>query len=216
MDIRSGIELPARREDIELHTADGLDPRRRAGVAADGERRSLPWSRCTRCPPAGDSWTRTSSQGGCAAARPRRDRGAEVQLPRRILPARHLRGALGARSRRAARPGCGDGLRRRARPSEPVAARLVVRHRDRPPLRTAAPGRRRDPAVAAAETHHGRGAGGLGRQRQAPDRGRPGTRHLPAAGRGARALLRQYRKPRWWPSKGASTSGWGSSRPGAC
>ena len=138
MDIRSGVELPARREDIELHTADGLTlvgelalpldsaPARHPGDAASAAHRrrlhGLPHHPQGRRPPAGARRSRRCCGSTSAASPPR-------AAPRE--------GALGAWRRRAARPRRRHGVRRRTGSAQPVAARLVVRHRDRAQVRPA-------------------------------------------------------------------------------
>ena len=133
--IRSGTELAAVREDVELATVDGLvlvgelalpvgapagrDPRLPASAADGGRLHGLA----------------RAAQGRRAAARPRRPRRAALQHPRHVEPARHERGRVRRRGRRALRRRRRARVRRRARPPRAVAARLVVRHRARAEVR---------------------------------------------------------------------------------
>ena len=136
VEIRAGVELPARREEIELRTADGLTPRRRArhpGRPAAGRdpRHAASAAHGRRVhglahPP----------QGGRAAARPRRPRGAALQHPRhRRRPAARATGAFGEGVAERADVAAAMDVRRRAGAAAPVARRLVVRHRARAEVR---------------------------------------------------------------------------------
>ena len=216
VEIRAGIELPATREEIELHTADGLTlvgelatagrpaarrDARDAASAADGRR-----VHGLAHPP----------QGGRPAARPRRPRGAALQHARHDVAARHERGRVRRGRRRAGDLAAAMDFVARARAAAPVARRLVVRHRARAQVRPRARHRGRHPALAAAAPHEPTRSSPRGRvDRRRSSRSSPSSTTTcdrmprPSASRAAPA-------PCSSPSRAASTCGWGRRRPGAC
>ena len=179
--------------------------------------RSRPSSACTRCRPTAASWTRTSCArrpracprsrssrccGSTPAARPRRAARREGEFGDAVDERRDLAAAMAFVAERGA--------------AAAVAAGLVVRNRDRPQVRAAASDRGRHPALAAAAPHDAGRGRRLGGRRRAAGRDRPGARRLPAARRGRDPVRLGAATPSWSPSRAASTSGWGRSRPSGC
>ena len=148
--IRANSILPARREDIELHTADGLHAGGRAG-AAGGPRSG----RDDRLPASAAHARRHDGQprvpqGRVAAAGAGRGGRAAVQHPGHGQCPRHQRGRIRRRRGGALRRGGRDRVRGVRRPAVDLAGGLVVRHRSGAEVRLRPERRRRDPAVAAA------------------------------------------------------------------
>ena len=85
--------------------------------------------------------------------------------------------------------------------------RLVVRHRPGAEVRLRPGGRRRDPALPAAALLGPGGPGRLGRAPAAADRAGAGVRRLPAPGRGPASGSPRCRRPRWSACPAPSTSG---------
>ena len=155
-------------------------------------------------------------QGGVAAAGARGPGGAPVQHARHGEPARDQRRGVRRRRRRAVRRARRDRVRRVPRPAEPLARRLVVRHRARAHARPRPVDRGRDPAVPAAAPRHGRRPRRLGGVRQAARGAGPRARRLPAPRRGPRAGSRASRRPRSSASTARSTCGSASRRSAGC
>ena len=217
VEIRGGVELPAIREEIELHTADGLTPRRRArdsGRPAPGRDPRHAASAADRRRLHGLAHP---PQGGRPAARARRPRGAAVQHPRHDLAARHERRRRSARaspsermSRRPWRSSPSAGCRTRGSSGWSFGTELALKYGLEhgidgaillsPPLH-----RTSDEELAA-----------LGRRRRPrSSRSSPsstttcGPPRRPSASRCCRGCDAST-------STAASTSGWGSRRRGAC
>ena len=212
--IRANSVLPARREDIELHTADGL-------------RWSASWRcRWTGSPvatadlpapaahPRRDDGQPRVPQGGLPAARAGRPRRAAVQHPGHVERAGHQRGRVRPRRGGAVRRRRRDRVRRVPRPAGHLAGRLVVRHRPGPDARLRPGGAGRDPALPAAALLRRRRTSRLGRVRQAADRAGAGVRRLPAAARGRASGSRRSRRPRSSGRRAPSTCG--SATPRRC
>ena len=126
--IRTSTVFPAHRENVELRTADGHRLVGELALPEPGEHGDA------RHPASAADARRLHglahpAQGRLAAAGPRRPRRAPLQHPGHVVAARHQRRRVRAGRRRAARRRAADGVRRGARPAEPLAARLVVRHR---------------------------------------------------------------------------------------
>nr|BFE87190.1 hypothetical protein GCM10020093_097910 [Planobispora longispora] len=93
MEIRASTVLPARREPIELHTADGLTLVGELALpgAAPGRHAGLP---APAAHARGHDGQPRLQEGRQPAAGPGRPRGPAVQHARHLLRARHLRGAF--------------------------------------------------------------------------------------------------------------------------
>ena len=156
VEIRAGVELPAIREEIELHTADGLTLVGELATPVDRP----PVATLVTPAPAADRGRLHGlahhPQGGRAAARARRPRGAAVQHPRHHLAARHERGLVRRGVDERADVAAAMAFVASAALPHPWLVGLVVRHRARAEVRARARHRRRDPAVAAAASHERR------------------------------------------------------------
>ena len=111
--IRSLTVLPARREDVELHTADGLTLVGELALPPDARRRSPRSSRCTRCPRTAATWTPTSTarpRGACPRSRTSRCCASTPAVP-------HRRAARARARSTAARASASTSPRRSSSPS---------------------------------------------------------------------------------------------------
>ena len=136
--IRAGIELPARREALELHTADGLTLVGELALPLEAD--PVATLVCLHPLPTGGGFMDSHIIRKAAARLPALADIAVLRFNFRgvSFPARHIAGDLRRRRGRALRSRGGDGCRGRAGAPVALAARLVLRHGGRAQTRARA------------------------------------------------------------------------------
>ncbi len=154
IEIKAGVELPARREAVELRTADGLTLVGELSLPESGD--PVATLVCLHPLPTAGGFMDSHIIRKAAARLPALAQLAVLRFNFRgvTLAARHLARASSATAVDEEHDlAAAMDVRRRARPAASVAARLVVRNRGRAQVRPAASDRGRDPALAAAAPH---------------------------------------------------------------
>ena len=157
--------LPARREEIELRTLDGLTL---VGELALPLERDPVATLVTLHPlPTAGGFMDSHILRKAAARLPALADLAVLRFNTRgtTSPRGTSEGAFDGGRRGGVRPRRGDGLRARARAAAPLAGRLVVRHRGGAQVRARSRRRGRDPALAAAAPHDAGGGRRVGGRR---------------------------------------------------
>jgi hypothetical protein len=208
MEIRGPVLLPARREEIELRTLDGLTL---VGELALPEHRDPVATLVTLhpLPTAGGFMDSHILRKAAAPACPRRPRRPALQHARHDIAPRHERGRLRRRTRRGVRRRRGDGVRRERALPHPwlvgwsFGTELALKYGRDHDDRRRHPARRRCIARRRKRSPRGRGRPPHGRRRA-----RSSTT---TCARPRRASVSRACHARSSRSTAASTSGWGDA-----